>query len=96
MARLRLATARGGVCSQSDFAAAVTALLGSPFRQTRLSRLESNEAEPTLAELIACAEAANTSAAWLAFGFESAAESPAERGQWLAPFQRNKPDPDAA
>lgn len=85
-ARLRLSADQGRAFSQIEFAATVGGLLGEPFHQTRLSRLEANNSRPTLAEIVAIAEASGQSVLWLAFGF-SGTETSAERQQWLAAYR---------
>jgi hypothetical protein len=87
--RLRLSAEQGAAITQADFADRVAAHLGTSFHQTRLSRLESNEAEPTLAELLACAHMGDVSVAWLAYGFETSNDLPESRGEWLAHFRDN-------
>jgi hypothetical protein len=74
-ARFRVGMQRARRVSQDEFAARVATMLDASFHQTRLSRLESNAAEPTPTEALACAVAAQVSVLWLAYGFAPPAPS---------------------
>lgn len=88
-ARLRVGMQEARRVSQDEFAARVATMLDASFHQTRLSRLESNVAEPTPTEVLACAVAAQVSVLWLAYGFAPPGPSEveallAEQREWLA------------
>ena len=90
--RLRVGAEQGAMLSQAGFAHGIAARLGTPFHQTRLSRLESNEVEPTLAELLACADLGGVSVTWLAYGFATTGDEPDTRGAWLAQYRHASSD----
>lgn len=69
---------------QAAFADAVASRLPAGFAQPRLSRIEQNTSEPTLAELVAMADVAGVSVAWLAWGFIVTGDDAAARARWLA------------
>ena len=97
-ARLTLGAQRGEAMSQEEFALQVSAHIGAPFHQTRLSRLEKNLTDPTLAEAMACATVAGVSVAWLAFGFDVRISSEVtascdQQAAWLARHRGESPPP---
>jgi transcriptional regulator with XRE-family HTH domain len=69
-ARLGLGARQGRTVSQEEFAKLVQDTMQQPFHQTRLSRIESNAAEPTLPEAMACAIVASVSVTWLLYGID--------------------------
>lgn len=97
-ARLSLGAERGETMGQEEFAALVAIELGRPWHQTRLSRLEQNSVEPSLAEALACAAITHASVTWLCYGFEvpvEIVETDAERQQWLEQYRGDDAEKDA-
>jgi transcriptional regulator with XRE-family HTH domain len=89
-ARLQLGADEGASVSQSAFAARVAERLGHRWHQTRLSHLEQGNAEPTLAELAACADVAGVPIAWLAYGLQVTTPTADEvegRRAWLLRYR---------